>query len=374
MRASTRAATDRRHRLTLQDRADLDGAGQPDRLCRAGSAEGAEEALADRHRGGRARPALLHEDRERDVALPADEPGVGVRRVVVVLGGAGLAVDRPAGDVGEGLGGAGGDHLAHHRLAAPHRLRLQRRCPPRPAGRAPGPAPASAAPSDPRATAAVAPAMASGLTTVVPWPIARGGLLGGGAVGGDRAGEDVDAEVPRRLQAERAAGVASPSGPSFGASEAKAVLQDFAKSVLERHRAELEVVGVLERPAVHHERLRTVDRRVRGHRAPVEQAECADHLERRAGRHLGGEGEVLAGRAGPVGGGEHRAVADPDRHQGGPPLLARAAPRRRRSGWPLSRVVFSGWPASARAGTPGPIVTGGSGFTGSPGRRAWRDR
>ena len=37
-----------------------------------------------------------------------------------------------------------------------------------------------------------------------------------------------------------------------------------------------------------------------GDRAPVEQAERGDHLEGRAGRHLGGEGEVLAAAAGPL--------------------------------------------------------------------------
>ncbi len=41
-------------------------------------AQAAEERLHDRHGGGGAGAALLHEDRERDVALPADRPGVGV--------------------------------------------------------------------------------------------------------------------------------------------------------------------------------------------------------------------------------------------------------------------------------------------------------
>src|ERR1700716_2004287 len=103
---------------TIQSRRQSHPHPPPARLpCRAArgceASQGAEEGF-DNGEGDAGTAALLHEDGERDVALPADDPGVRVGRVVVVLGRTGLAVDRVSGYVGEGVGGTGRDRLTHH--------------------------------------------------------------------------------------------------------------------------------------------------------------------------------------------------------------------------------------------------------------------
>ena len=99
-----------------------------------------EELARDRHGRRGAAAAVLDEHRERDVALPADEPGVRVRRGrAVELGGAGLAVHRRAGQARSApIARARGDHLAHHRAQRLDRVRLERRAVAARASPAPG--------------------------------------------------------------------------------------------------------------------------------------------------------------------------------------------------------------------------------------------
>ena len=82
----------------------------------------------------------------------------------------------------------------------------------------------------PRATAAAAPASAAGDTIVVPWPNAAAACSSGGPPV-DTLPLNTSMPASHGTPMPRlAAVVASPSAPSFGASDANAVLHDFAKS------------------------------------------------------------------------------------------------------------------------------------------------
>ena len=115
--------------------------------------------------------------------------------------------------------------------------------------------------------------MASGLTTVLPWPkVAAASSVGLPPVG-DLAGERVHAEVPRAAPGPaRGRRPASPSAPSFGASAANAVLQDLAKSVRNGTVPSAKLSEFLnDRPSTVKVFGQSTDR-VRGDRAPVQQA------------------------------------------------------------------------------------------------------
>ncbi len=119
-----------------------------------------------------------------------------------------------------------------------------------------------------------------------------------------------------------AAAFCSPSPPSLGASEANAVLHDLAKSTRNGTVPSSKLLALLNvRPS-------TVN--VLGQSTGVSRStapassrpERGDHLERRAGRHRRGEGEVELAAVRPVGHGEDGAVADPDGDQRRPLRLA----------------------------------------------------
>ena len=84
----------------------------------------------------------------------------------------------------------------------------------------------------PRATAAVAPAIARGLTAVLPWPNAAAASSVGLSAGGDLAAERVGAQVPFGAQAEpRSPPPGGRRRRAWGPALTNAVLHDLAKSV-----------------------------------------------------------------------------------------------------------------------------------------------
>ena len=144
-------------------------------------------------------------------------------------------------------------------------------------------------------------------------------------------------------------GLRRPSAPSFGASEANAVLQDLAKSMRNGTAPSSKLWEFLNvRPSTV-KVFGQATGRVERDRAVVEQPERGDHLERRAGRHLGGEGQVVPAAVGAVGGRQDapsltRTATSAERRllagQGGVGRVLRLE----------SSVVFSGWPAFGSGG------------------------
>ena len=92
--------------------------------------------------------------------------------------------------------------------------------------------------------------------------------------------------------------MARPSPPSFGASAANAVLQDLAKSVRNGTEPSSKLSEFLkDRPSTVNVFWQSTGA-VRGDRAPVQQAQRADHLERGTRGHLGVEGQIFPGARG----------------------------------------------------------------------------
>ena len=189
--------------------------------------------------------------------------------------------------------------------------------------------------------------MASGLTTVVPWPKAAAARS---AAEPPLETLPVKASTPRShvaAEAQRGAGLGQPvRRPASGASAANAVLHDLAKSVRNGTLPSAKSSEFLnERPStVKVFGQATLPSRVTAPASSRPSAVTILNVEPGGTCAVNARFSAAAVRA--VGGGEHRAVADPHGDQRGAQLLR----RQRRVGGDLGGLVEGGLQRRARLG------------------------